>query len=121
MNKDKIFKLAKGFRGRAKNCIRIARERVEKALQYSYRDRRTKKRDMRSLWIQRINAGTRVHGVNYGNFMHGLNKENIQLNRKVLSEISMHEPYSFKSLVDISRNAFPGNKNVVAPPRKVSF
>lgn len=63
MNKDKIFKLAKGFRGRAKNCIRIARERVEKALQYSYRDRRNKKRDMRSLWIQRINAGTRIHGV----------------------------------------------------------
>jgi large subunit ribosomal protein L20 len=59
--------------------------------------------------------------VNYGNFMHGLLKENIQLNRKVLSEISMHEPYSFKSLVDISRNAFPGNKNVVVPPRKVSF
>ncbi|KAK7286674.1 hypothetical protein RJT34_21841 [Clitoria ternatea] len=121
MNKDKIFKLAKGFRGRAKNCIRIARERVEKALQYSYRDRRNKKRDMRSLWIQRINAGTRLHGVNYGNFMHGLMKENIQLNRKVLSEISMHEPYSFKSLVDISRNAFPGNKNVVVPPRKVAF
>ncbi|KAL5816117.1 hypothetical protein ACOSQ3_024495 [Xanthoceras sorbifolium] len=84
MNKKEIFKLAKGFRGRAKNCIRIARERVEKALQYSYRDRRNKKRDMRSLWIQRINAGTRQHGVNYGNFMHGLNKENIQLNRKVL-------------------------------------
>ncbi|XP_010269033.1 PREDICTED: uncharacterized protein LOC104605817 isoform X3 [Nelumbo nucifera] len=82
MNKDKIFKLAKGFRGRAKNCIRIARERVEKALQYSYRDRRNKKRDMRSLWIERINAGTRLHGVNYGNFMHGLMKENIQLNRK---------------------------------------
>ncbi|KAF3796379.1 50S ribosomal protein L20 [Nymphaea thermarum] len=94
MNKDKIFKLAKGFRGRAKNCIRIARERVEKALQYSYRDRRNKKRDMRSLWIERINAGTRLHG----------------LNRKVLSELSMHEPYSFKALVDISRNAFPGNK-----------
>ncbi|KAJ8443019.1 hypothetical protein Cgig2_028242 [Carnegiea gigantea] len=63
MNKKKIFKLAKGFRGRAKNCIRIARERVEKALQYSYRDRRNKKRDMRSLWIERINAGTRQHGV----------------------------------------------------------
>nr|DAD42713.1 TPA_asm: hypothetical protein HUJ06_000943 [Nelumbo nucifera] len=106
MNKDKIFKLAKGFRGRAKNCIRIARERVEKALQYSYRDRRNKKRDMRSLWIERINAGTRLHG------------ENIQLNRKVLSELSMHEPYSFKALVDISRNAFPGNKNVVIPPKK---
>lgn len=65
MHKDKIFKLAKGFRGRAKNCIRIARERVEKALQYSYRDRRTKKRDMRALWIQRINAGTRIHGVSF--------------------------------------------------------
>uniref|UniRef100_A0A452ZMI7 50S ribosomal protein L20 n=1 Tax=Aegilops tauschii subsp. strangulata TaxID=200361 RepID=A0A452ZMI7_AEGTS len=83
----KIFKLAKGFRGRAKNCIRIARERVEKALQYSYRDRRIKKRDMRSLWIARINAGTRVHEVNYGNVMHGLMKENVQLNRKVLSEL----------------------------------
>uniref|UniRef100_A0A0E0DU35 Large ribosomal subunit protein bL20c n=2 Tax=Oryza TaxID=4527 RepID=A0A0E0DU35_9ORYZ len=112
MNKGKIFKLAKGFRGRAKNCIRIARERVEKALQYSYRDRRNKKRDMRSLWIERINAGTRLHGVNYGNFMHGLMKENIQLNRKVLSELSMHEPYSFKALVDVSRTAFPGNRPV---------
>lgn len=121
MNKKEIFKLAKGFRGRAKNCIRIARERVEKALQYSYRDRRNKKRDMRSLWIQRINAGTRQHGVNYGNFMHGLMKENIQLNRKVLSELSMHEPYSFKALVDISRNAFPGNKNIVHPPRKADI
>lgn len=65
MNKKEILKLAKGFRGRAKNCIRIARERVEKALQYSYRDRRNKKRDMRSLWIQRINAGTRQHGVSF--------------------------------------------------------
>ena len=68
MNKKEIFKLAKGFRGRAKNCIRIARERVEKALQYSYRDRRNKKRDMRSLWIQRINAGTRQHGVSLFSF-----------------------------------------------------
>ncbi|XP_057861712.1 uncharacterized protein LOC131070227 [Cryptomeria japonica] len=110
MHKDQILKLAKGFRGRAKNCIRIARERVEKALQYSYRDRRNKKRDMRGLWIQRINAGTRLYGVNYGEFMHGLMKENIQLNRKVLSELAMHEPYSFKSLVDIAKNAFPGNK-----------
>ncbi|PRQ30331.1 putative ribosomal protein L20 [Rosa chinensis] len=117
MHKDKIFKLAKGFRGRAKNCIRIARERVEKALQYSYRDRRTKKRDMRALWIQRINAGTRIHGVNYGNFMHGLMKENIQLNRKVLSELSMHEPHTFKALVDVSHSAFPGNKAVL-PPKK---
>ncbi|KAK4386446.1 50S ribosomal protein L20 [Sesamum angolense] len=118
MNKKEVLKLAKGFRGRAKNCIRIARERVEKALQYSYRDRRNKKRDMRSLWIQRINAGTRHRGVNYGNFMHGLMKENIQLNRKVLSELSMHEPYSFKALVDISRNAFPGNKTGISPKKE---
>ncbi|KAL7089519.1 hypothetical protein ACP275_13G190000 [Erythranthe tilingii] len=68
MNKKKVFELAKGFRGRAKNCIRIARERVEKALQYSYRDRRNKKRDMRSLWIMRINAGTRQHGVCFPSF-----------------------------------------------------
>ncbi|KAL1562563.1 50S ribosomal protein L20-like [Salvia divinorum] len=80
-----------------------------------FKDRRNKKRDMRSLWIQRINAGTRQHGVNYGNFMHGLMKENIQLNRKALSEISMHEPYSFKALVDISHSAFPGNKVAMAP------
>lgn len=118
MNKDKVFKLAKGFRGRAKNCIRITRERVEKALQYSYRDRRNKKREMRSLWIERINAGTHLHGVNYANFMHGLKKENIQLNRKVLSELSMHEPYSFKALVDISRVSFPGNK-VTRPKKEV--
>ncbi|KAJ4879382.1 Ribosomal protein L20 [Raphanus sativus] len=121
MNKKEIFKLAKGFRGRAKNCIRIARERVEKALQYSYRDRRNKKREMRGLWIERINAGSRQHGVNYGNFIHGLMKENIQLNRKVLSELSMHEPYSFKALVDVSRKSFPGNKNVVQAPRKVDI
>lgn len=63
MHKDRVFQLAKGFRGRAKNCVRIARERVEKSLQYAYRDRKAKKRDMRSLWIQRINAGAREHGV----------------------------------------------------------
>eukprot|EP00252_Welwitschia_mirabilis_P002879 TRINITY_DN12899_c0_g1_i1.p1 TRINITY_DN12899_c0_g1~~TRINITY_DN12899_c0_g1_i1.p1 ORF type:complete len:126 (-),score=7.94 TRINITY_DN12899_c0_g1_i1:338-715(-) len=110
LSKDVVLNLAKGFRGRAKNCIRIARLRVQKALQYSYRDRRNKKRDMRGLWIQRINAGTRLYGVTYGNFMHGLQKENIQLNRKVLSEIAMHEPYSFKTLVDIAKSSFPGNR-----------
>ncbi|PKI73747.1 hypothetical protein CRG98_005851 [Punica granatum] len=115
MNKKKVFNLAKGFRGRAKNCIRIARERVEKALQYSYRDRRNKKRDMR------LTAICIDFQVNYGNFMHGLMKENIQLNWKVLSELSMHEPLCFKALVDISRNAFPGKKNVVHPPKKVSI
>lgn len=100
MHKDKVFKLAKGFRGRAKNCISIARNKVEKALQYAYRDRRNKKRDMRALWIQRINAGAKQHGVPYSRLMHGLAQENIQINRKVLSELAMNEPYSFKALVD---------------------
>ncbi|KAL4859047.1 50S ribosomal protein L20 [Chlorella vulgaris] len=113
MHRDKVFKLAKGFRGRAKNCIRIARERVEKSLQYAFRDRKatacthapqnlpqTKKRDMRSLWITRITAGSRQYGVKYSQLIHGLKQENIEVNRKVLSELAMNEPYSFKALVD---------------------
>jgi large subunit ribosomal protein L20 len=98
--KDKILRLAKGFRGRAKNCIRIARERVEKSLQYAYRDRKNKKRDMRRLWITRINAGTRQYGLRYSDLVHGLKEENIQVNRKMLSELAMNEPHSFKALVD---------------------
>lgn len=100
MNKGKILKLAKGFRGRAKNCIRIARERVEKSLQYAFRDRKAKKRDMRALWITRINAGTRQYGVKYSDFINGLQQENIVVNRKILSELAANEPYSFKALVD---------------------
>uniref|UniRef100_A0A061S929 50S ribosomal protein L20 n=1 Tax=Tetraselmis sp. GSL018 TaxID=582737 RepID=A0A061S929_9CHLO len=100
LKKAKILKLAKGFRGRAKNCIRIAFPRVQKALQYATRDRKLKKRDMRSLWITRINAGAREHGLRYGEFMHGLQEDNIRINRKVLSELAMQEPFSFKALVD---------------------
>lgn len=100
MNKEKILKLAKGFRGRAKNCIRIATPKVEKALQYSYRDRKNKKREMRSLWITRINAGTHQFGINYSTFMSGLMQQNIQVNRHILSELAMNEPHSFKALVD---------------------
>mmetsp|Transcript_32137 Transcript_32137/g.91168 ORF Transcript_32137/g.91168 Transcript_32137/m.91168 type:complete len:111 (-) Transcript_32137:323-655(-) len=100
LQKDKILKLAKGFRGRAKNCIRIAAPRVIKALQYATRDRHNKKREMRSLWITRINAGAREHGLRYGEFMHGLQQENVRINRKVLSELAMQEPDSFKALVD---------------------
>lgn len=99
LSKKKILALAKGFRGRAKNCHRLARPRVEKALTYQYRDRRAKKRDFRSLWIQRINAGSREHGVPYARLMHGLAESNIWLNRKVLSEIAMQEPFSFQALV----------------------
>lgn len=100
MNKDKILKLAKGFRGRSKNCIRIARPRVEKALQYSYRDRKNKKREFRSLWITRINAGAHEHGLKYSVLMNGLQQQNVQINRKILSELAMFEPHSFKALVD---------------------
>lgn len=99
MHRDKVLKLAKGFRGRANNTIRAARERVEKALQYAYRDRKQKKRDMRSLWIQQINAGAKEHGVPYSRFVSGLANENINLNRKVLAELAANEPLSFQALV----------------------
>ena len=89
-----------GVPGRAKNTIRAARNRVEKALQYQYRDRKAKKREFRELWIQQINAATREHGVKYSEFMHGLKTENIACDRKILAELAQSEPYSFKALVD---------------------
>ena len=95
----KILKLAKGYRGRASTCFRIAIEKVEKALRYAYRDRRAKKREFRSLWIQRINAGARAHGLTYSRFIDGLKKANIALDRKVLSDIAIREPASFAALV----------------------
>lgn len=100
VSREKIFALAKGFRGRAKNCMRIARQRVEKGLQYAYRDRRQKKRDMRSLWIQRINAGARLHGIKYGQLMHGLKQDNVDVNRMMLAELAVNEPKSFQALVE---------------------
>jgi len=96
----KVIKAAKGFRGRQKNTFRIAVERVEKAMQYQYRDRRNKKRTFRALWIQRINAGAREHGLTYSQFMDGLHKAGIELDRKVLSDMAVHEPEAFKALVD---------------------
>jgi large subunit ribosomal protein L20 len=101
----KILKLAKGYRGRAKTNFRIAIEKVEKALQYAYRDRRVKKRNFRALWIQRINAGTRLHGLTYSRFMNGLKKSGIELDRKVLSDIAIREPDSFKALVEKAKGA----------------
>ena len=95
----KIMKLAKGYRGRASTCFRVAIEKVEKALSYAYRDRRAKKRNFRALWIQRINAGTRQYGMPYSRFMNGLKKAGIMLDRKVLADIAGREPESFKSLV----------------------
>ncbi|MBC7906397.1 MAG: 50S ribosomal protein L20 [Rhodospirillaceae bacterium] len=101
----KIIKLAKGYRGRANSCFRIAIEKVEKALRYAYRDRRAKKRNFRALWIQRINAGTRQYGVPYSRFMDGLKKAGIMLDRKVLADIAAREPESFKSLVEKAQAA----------------
>ena len=98
--RTKILKLAKGFRGRAKNVFRIAVERVEKSLQYAYRDRRAKKRNFRALWIQRINAATRLHDMTYSRFMSGLTKAGIELDRKVLADIAVKEPETFAKLVD---------------------
>mmetsp|Transcript_23366 Transcript_23366/g.51288 ORF Transcript_23366/g.51288 Transcript_23366/m.51288 type:complete len:121 (-) Transcript_23366:937-1299(-) len=100
LGKDKILHLAKGFRGRAKNCIKIARNRVEKALQHAYRGRKEKKREWRTLWITRIGAATKEHGLSYSRFIAGLTTQNVGLNRKVLSELAMNEPFSFKALVD---------------------
>ena len=101
----KILKLAKGYRGRSSTCFRIAIQKVEKALRYAYRDRRAKKRNFRALWIQRINAGARAHGMPYSRFMDGLKKANIALDRKVLSDIAIREPEAFKSLVDKAQAA----------------
>ena len=98
--RKKIVAMAKGYRGRNKNNFRISKQRVEKGLQYAYRDRRTKKRIFRSLWIQRINAGARQHGLNYSQFMNGLKQAGIELDRKILSDIAIREPDSFKNLVE---------------------
>ncbi|NBX04020.1 MAG: 50S ribosomal protein L20 [Alphaproteobacteria bacterium] len=103
--RKKILKMAKGYRGRAKSCITVARQKVEKGLQYAYRDRRTKKRNFRSLWIQRINAGVREHGLVYSQFMNGLLLAGIEVDRKVLSELAISEPAAFKAIVEKSKAA----------------
>jgi len=101
----KILKMAKGYRGRSKNCFRIALQRVEKALQYAYRDRRNKKRDFRGLWIQRINAGVRELGLTYSVFINGLSKAGIQVDRKIMADLAMNQPEAFKSLVEKAKKA----------------
>ena len=95
----KVLKTVKGQYGRRKNTIRIARQAMEKAMQYAYRDRKAKKREFRSLWIQRINAGVRAEGLTYAKFINGLNKSKIKLDRKVLAELAYSNPEAFKSIV----------------------
>lgn len=96
----KILGLAKGYRGRSSTNYRPALERVEKALQYAYKDRRRKKRDFRRLWIQRINAGCRLHGLNYSQFIRGIKNAGIEMDRKVLADIAAREPEAFKALAE---------------------
>ena len=101
----KILKLAKGYRGRNSRNFRIAIEKVEKALQYAYRDRRNKKRDFRGLWIQRINAGVRQYGLTYSRFINGIKLAGIEIDRKVLSDLAAREPEAFKVIVDQAQAA----------------
>lgn len=101
----KVVELAKGYRGRGKNVYRVAVERVEKGLQYAYRDRRAKKRNFRALWIQRINAAARLHGLTYSQFMNGMKRAGIELDRKVLSDLAVREPEAFKALAEKAQSA----------------
>ena len=101
----KILDMAKGYRGRNKNVFRVAVEKVEKGLQYAYRDRKAKKRSFRSLWIQRINAATRIHDMTYSRFISGLMKAGVELDRKVLADIALKEPEAFAKLVETAKAA----------------
>jgi len=105
----KILSMAKGYRGRSSTNYRIALQRVEKALQYAYRDRRNKKRDFRGLWIQRINAGARLHGLTYSRFINGMKLAGIDLDRKVLADIAAREPEAFKALAAQAAAAIKSN------------
>lgn len=98
--RKKVLKQAKGYFGRRKNVYTVAKNAVEKGLQYSYRDRKVKKRDFRSLWIQRINAAVREHDLSYSKFIHLLKENNIDLNRKVLADLAMNNPEAFNAIVE---------------------
>ncbi len=104
----KVIKAAKGYYGRRKNTIRVARQAVEKAGQYAYRDRRNRKRTFRALWIQRINAGARQHGLTYATFINGIAKAGIDLDRKVLADLAVSEPAAFQDLAEKARAALAG-------------
>ena len=98
--RKKVLKLAKGYFGRRKNVHTVAKNAVERGLQFAYRDRRQKKRNFRSLWIQRINAGARQYGMSYSEFMGKVNEKGIQLNRKTLADLAMNHPDAFKAVID---------------------
>jgi len=103
----RILEAAKGFYGRRKNTIRIARQAVEKAGQYAYRDRKANKRNFRALWIQRINAAVRAEGLTYSQFMHGVKLAGIELDRKVMADLAMNEEAAFKTIIAQAKGALP--------------
>ncbi|MBZ0140807.1 MAG: 50S ribosomal protein L20 [Pseudorhodoplanes sp.] len=103
----KVFKAAKGFYGRRKNTIRIAKQAVDKANQYAYRDRKRRKRTFRALWIQRLNAAVRPFGITYSRFIAGLDKAGILVDRKVLSDLAIREPAAFQAIVEKAKAALP--------------
>ena len=107
----KVLQAAKGFYGRRKNTIRIAKQAVEKSMQYAYRDRKNRKRNFRALWVQRINAAVREHGLTYGRFIDGLNKAGIEIDRKILSDMAIHEPQAFAALVAKAKTSLEYLKN----------
>ena len=110
----KVLGLAKGYRGRGSTAYRVAIEKVEKALRYAYRDRRNRKRDFRALWIQRINAGAREHGLTYSQLMHGIKLAGLDLDRKVLSDIAVREPETFQVIATTARTAL-----TASPPARI--
>jgi large subunit ribosomal protein L20 len=103
----KTLKAAKGFYGRRKNTIRVAKQAVDKSMQYAYRDRKNRKRTFRALWIQRLNAAVREFGLTYSRFIDGLAKSGVSVDRKVLSELAIHEPEAFKAIVDKVKATLP--------------
>lgn len=102
--RKKVLKKAKGYRGGKSKLIRTAMEAVDTALLYAYRDRRQKKRDFRRLWITRINASVRANGMSYSTFINGLKKNNVEVDRKVLADLAVHDPDAMKTLVEVARN-----------------
>ena len=103
--RNKVLALARGYRGRSNNNFRLAKERVDKGLEYAYRDRRNRKRDMRGLWIQRINAGARAHGMTYSQFISAIKRAGVELDRKVLADIAVRDPDGFRALVEQAQGA----------------
>ncbi len=105
----KTLKAAKGFYGRRKNTIRAAKAAVDRAMQYATRDRKVKKREFRALWIQRLNAAVREFGLTYSRFIDGLNKAGVEIDRKVLSDLAIHQPEAFKAIVEKAKGALPAS------------